>query len=84
MEEQHSETLMSVHVCVSCKLQADYYWVELSCTRSRPRSQNGFEVELHGYVDFVHTVLELVDYEKVGLKSLNGVDVSGKQSLKRD
>ena len=69
MEERHSETLMNVYVSVHCKL---------------PRSLNSFEVKLHGHGYFVRTILELVDKEKVGSKSLNGVRVSGKQRVKHD
>ena len=84
MEEQHSEILMHAHVCVHCKLHADYSLGEISCTRSRPQSQNSFEEELHGHECFEHIVLELVYKEKVGSKNLNDVGVSDKQSLKRD
>ena len=75
---------MHGYVCGRYKLHVGYSLVELSCTRNRPRNQNNFQVKLHGNACFVHSVLELVDQGKVGSKSLNNVDVSGKQSLIRD
>lgn len=76
---------MHGHVCSRCKLHSASSWVELSCTRYRPRSRINLLVVLHGNGYFVHTVLQLVDFGKVGSKSLNGVSVpSGKQRLIRD